>query len=112
MHNCIFSNDQVAEISKWTLQESSIQRLLSNKNNKFDLVVMELFYMDVFVAFGYFYNAPVVALSAQNMISYYSWITGDPVRPSYVPNAYLPLTNNMSLLERFLNTIFTFTVCR
>lgn len=112
LENFIFSNERIIEYDEWVLQEPRIQQLLTSKDDKFDLVIIELFHLDVYVAFGYHFKAPVVALSAQTMISSYSWISGNPIMPSYIPNLYLPLTDNMSFFERLVNTAFTMAIGR
>ncbi len=84
-----------------------IQRLIKS-SVKFDLVITEFFYVDVFFAFGYKFDAPIIALSPQDLLPYYSWISGNPFPSSYVPSIFLPFTEKMSFIERLANSAFNF----
>ena len=97
----------MSEHVKMVMEESAVQHLLHSEDTKFDLVMIELFYVDVYVAFGYHFKAPVIGLNAQAMISVYKWISGNPLSISYTPNSLLPLTRKMSLLDKLWNVGFT-----
>lgn len=84
-----------------------VQSIIHSQNN-YDLVMAELFFMDVFFAFGYKFKAPVVALSPMNLMFFYSWTLGNPYPSSYVPNQLLWYTENMPLFSRISNTVFNF----
>lgn len=93
------------QYSEELLNLPELQRIIHSQD-QYDLVIAELFYLDVFLTFGYKFKAPVVALSPMNLKPIYNWILGNPHPSSYVPNQLLPYTENMSLLSRISNTIF------
>ncbi|KAK7574409.1 hypothetical protein V9T40_011600 [Parthenolecanium corni] len=84
-----------------------IQNIIHSRDH-YDLVIAELFYLDVFLAFGYKFKAPIVAMCPMNLMFFYSWILGNPYPSSYVPNQFLWYTENMTLFTRFSNTVFNF----
>lgn len=105
-YNFIFCSNRIIEYLEHVLQDQQIQNLISSKDVKFSSVVVELFFMDVFVAFGNIFNAPVVGLSAQHLIPFYGWTYGNPTNPSYLPNLFLPFNHQMTFIERFLNAFY------
>lgn len=77
-------------------------------DSHYDLVIAELFLLDVFFAFGNKFNAPTIALSPMKLIPYYNWILCDPFPSSYVPTLILEMTEKMTFISRVINTIFNF----
>lgn len=107
IHNLMFLNNAAQNYLDKILESSEIQNVI-NSNTKYDLVFGELGFIDAVFAFGYKFNAPVIAVRPQTMSSYHNWILGNPFPSSYVPNSYLPFTEKMSLPARIVNTVFNF----
>ncbi|XP_065217119.1 UDP-glycosyltransferase UGT4-like [Planococcus citri] len=108
LSNFIFSSERVIEYEECVLQDPKIRRLLaSRESRKFHSIIVEFFFMDSFVALGSHFDAPVVAVSPQSLLPFYSATVGNPVTPSYIPNLFLPFTDHMSFTERLLNAIYT-----
>lgn len=106
LHNLMFSSERIIEYDEHVLENERIQQLITSEDLQFDSVMVELFFMDVFLAFGHRFDAPVIGLSAQSLISFYCWNTGNPITPSYIPNLFLPFTDEMSFVERLLNGFY------
>lgn len=108
VHNFIFSSERIIQYDEFVLQDPGIKHLLASKESrKFHSIIVEFFFMDVFVALGSHFNAPVVAVSPQSLLPFYSWNVGNPMTPSYIPNLFLPFTDHMSFLERLTNGVYT-----
>lgn len=105
LENLIFCIDQLHDYNEHLLQQPEFQMVIKS-NDSYDLVMTELFFIDVYFSFGYRFNAPIIGLSAQNLISYYSWVIGNPFPSSHTPNIYLPLTETMSYVQRVINTAY------
>lgn len=48
--------------SNHSLSTKNVQKLINQKNQHFDLVIMEEFYHDCFLMFGYLFKAPVITI--------------------------------------------------
>lgn len=101
LENMRFVFNKFYNYSEIILQQPEIQNLL-RKNNSFDLVLVNLLFLDPFISFGYRFNAPVIGLHPRPMV-YHDWMLGNPFPISYVPHIYLPMTEKMSFIERFIN---------
>lgn len=107
LENQIFCSDRVQEFTEEVLSDPLVQSFIeSAENTKFDVVATEIFYTDVMAAFAYNFDAPLVALSAQGVISFYSWILRNPMTASHLPNMYLPFTHKMFFSQRLVNSVF------
>lgn len=107
IHNLIFTNNVIQDYLDDVFQFSDVQYIINSKI-QYDLVIGELFFVDATLAFGYKFDAPVVAVSPLSMISFYDWILANPFSTSYIPNTFLPLTEKISLPGRIVNTIYSF----
>lgn len=87
-----------------TLQSKGVQELMNSKQ-KFDVIICEAFAIEAFLGFGHHFHAPVVAVSTFGASGFTTRLVGSPSPPSYVPNAFLPYTDRMTLLERVHNII-------
>lgn len=105
--NMMFSSNVCQDYLDEILKVPEIQGLIQS-DDKYDLIIAEMFFFDAVFSFGYKFDAPVIALCTQNLISIYSWILSSPFPSSYIPNSFLPLTEKMSLVSRIMNTVFNF----
>lgn len=72
----------------------------------FDLVLLELFHTDCFLALAHRLGAPLVHISASAVLPWGNARFGNPDNSAYVPNAFLEYTDEMDFLERVRNTLF------
>ncbi|XKL68910.1 hypothetical protein PGB90_006679 [Kerria lacca] len=56
--NLIFCSKQVQKYNEYIIQQPQIQALMKSNDN-YDLILSELFFLDIFVAFGYRFDAPL-----------------------------------------------------
>lgn len=107
IENFFFCYKFVTIITENILNSTEIQEIIRS-GASFDLVIAELFCDDAFFAFGPKFNAPMISLTSQELSSTHNWIINNPFPSSYVPNSFLPLTDQMSLVSRFINTASNF----
>lgn len=95
-------HDYLEEILKF----SDVQAIITS-NDEYDLIIGELFFFDAIFAFGYKFNAPVIAVRAPSLLrADQSWILGNPISASHIPNLLSLFTEKMSLLARIKNVAF------
>lgn len=74
-------------------------------NEKFDLIVTELFNTDCFLGYVYRQNTPFIALSTSVMMPWAYARFGNPDNPSYVGNHFLYHGFEMTFKERVMNLL-------
>ncbi|KAG8303499.1 UDP-glucuronosyltransferase 1-1 [Homalodisca vitripennis] len=84
------------------LANTRVQTLL---NEKFDLVIGEIFGADCFNYFAYKLKAPLISWVTSTALPWMAERTGLPDNPSYIPNYFMDYSTEMSIFERMYNTI-------
>lgn len=75
-------------------------------NYSFDVMISETLYLfEIFVAFGHIFQVPVISIDAHPLSAWSSYLTGNVHPYSYVPNYRLPITDQMTFMERLENTL-------
>lgn len=75
-------------------------------NEKFDLIVTELFNTDCLLGYVYKQNTPFIALSSSVMMPWAHARFGNPDNPSYMGNHFLYHGSEMTFKERFINMMY------
>lgn len=75
-------------------------------NEKFDLIVTEIFNTDCFLGYVYRQNTPFIALSTSTMMPWAHAKFGNPDNPSYMGNHFLYHGFEMTFKERVINTLY------
>lgn len=88
---------------KRTLMLNETRTFLNNTRNSFDVVLVECWYSDVYLALGHRYSAPTVCLSPMTPPVTLSQSLGIPDHPAYVPSFWLRYSDFMSFSERLYN---------
>ena len=88
-----------------TINVPKVQELLNSKNEIFDLVILENFDTDAFLAFGHHYDAPVVLVTTLASSNWVNDLTGNPAPFSYLPDLFLSYSDQMSFFQRVHNTL-------
>ncbi|XP_044734058.1 UDP-glycosyltransferase UGT5-like [Chrysoperla carnea] len=91
-------------ICEMVLNQTKIQDLYKSKH-KYDVIITEIFGTDCMLAFAHSFKVPTVAIVSSVALPWIPDRFGLPDNPSYIPNYLLPFTENMSLYERFINTM-------
>lgn len=80
------------------------ERVLNILNEKFDLVIGEIFGSDLTNYLAYRMKVPVINFVTSIALPWISERTGLPDNPAYIPNYFVDYGTNMSFLERAYNT--------
>ncbi|XP_034234754.1 UDP-glucuronosyltransferase-like [Thrips palmi] len=94
------------QLLRATLKHPAFKAEINKPGQKFDVVITEAFFLqEAMVALGHKFNAPVVALNPFGLSPMVNEIMGNPMNPSWQPNAFLGFTDDMDFKERLLNTL-------
>ena len=93
-----------ATVSDFTLGHEKVQKLLKSEE-KFDLLLLDSFMTDSFLGLAYYYKIPSVVLSSTGTNKFVNEMVANPNNPAYNPNIYLGFSDQMTLFERFINTM-------
>ncbi|KAJ9577493.1 hypothetical protein L9F63_005936, partial [Diploptera punctata] len=92
------------EFCEAVFQNPKIEKLLKS-DEKFDLIITELFGTDCFVGFAHKFKAPLISMTSSAMLPWGNDRMGNVDNPSYIPNNYLPYNDKMSFHQRLLNSL-------
>lgn len=87
------------------LSQPNVQELL--KTEKFDAVVIELFWLEALMGLGAHFDCPVIGLSVLSTSKWTNDLTQNPSPASYVPNNLSEFTDNMNFWQRTKNMIIS-----
>lgn len=94
-------------MTNFTLKHPEMKKLLSS-NEKFDLIILDLFLTDALLGLSTVFNCPIVALSANGPHSWVNNVMGSPRLTSYVPHMYSDFISRTNLGKRLENEFFYF----
>lgn len=94
------------EMSNFTLSHPNVQKLL-NSGEKFDAVIVEIFWVEALYGLANHFNCPLIGLSTFSSSLWTNDLTQVPMDVSYVPHNFAKLSENMNFLERTYNMLTT-----
>ncbi|KAJ9575712.1 hypothetical protein L9F63_007420 [Diploptera punctata] len=86
------------------LQQPNVQNLIAS-SDKFDLIITEIFGPDCFLGLAHKFKTPVISMISSVMLPWGNDRVGNPDNPSFIPNYFVPFTDEMNFFQRFMNTI-------
>jgi glucuronosyltransferase len=89
---------------KSILSLPKVQQLV---NQRFDLIITELFNTDCFLGLIHLLKAPFIYFSSSVLMPWANDRIGNPDNPSYIPNLFQSHSDKMSFFERLSNTFDT-----
>lgn len=107
--NMINVKQAVMKMVTRTLVLNETRAFLDDTRYAFDLVLIECWYSDIYLAIGHRYSAPVVCLSPMSPSVTLSQSLGLPDHPAYVPSFWLRYSDSMSFGERLYNVAIAAT---
>lgn len=107
--NVIMLANLAVETCEKILSFPRIQRLITSEE-KFDLIIVELFNTDCMLGFVHKFRVPFVAIGTSVMMPWGNERFGNPDNPSYIPHHFLAHTDRMSFSERIANTAYQTSV--
>ncbi|EDW56595.1 UDP-glucuronosyltransferase 2C1 [Drosophila sechellia] len=89
----------------FALEQPEIQAVINERNKigKYDLLLAEQFFNEGALILGHLYQIPTITVSTFGNANYLSQLFGVVSPWSYVPHAFMPYTDRMSLWERIGN---------
>ncbi|KAJ3642483.1 hypothetical protein Zmor_025265 [Zophobas morio] len=100
-----FVLDWITAFTEHTLKSSKVQKLLKS-GEKFDVVIIEQFMNDAHKGFATHFDAPMILLSTIGANIWVNMLVANPAPTSYVPDALLSFSSQMTFSERLTNTAY------
>lgn len=94
-----------AEGCEKALELPDVQNIL-NSDEKFDLLVTEMFNTDCFLAFAHKFKIPIIGFSTCVFMPWTPGRVGNPDNPAYIPTHFAISSDKMKFEERFINTFW------
>lgn len=94
------------DVTTATMTDSNVQKLMKS-NEKFDIMLYEIFINDALLGFSQHFNIPVIGVSTVGLTPFVSEYTGTPMPNSFIANLLLGLPDEMNFKERLINTVLT-----
>lgn len=88
------------------LSDENVVKLMQS-NQKFDLIIGELFNSECSLGFIHRFKAPIVAISTTSMIIWHNRRFGNPDNPAYVPHSLLWYGDKMNFIQRVVSVLST-----
>ncbi|XP_069681772.1 UDP-glycosyltransferase UGT5-like isoform X2 [Periplaneta americana] len=86
-----------------TLAFNKVQQLLRSEE-KFDVVIVEIFYTDCYIAFAHKFEASLIGVSTSLLFSWGNDRMGSPDNPSHIPVTLTGSSHRMNFRERLINS--------
>ncbi|XP_014292889.1 UDP-glycosyltransferase UGT5 [Halyomorpha halys] len=91
---------------KLAYQDKSLQKLIHSEELNYDLVILEPYFaQESLIAFGHKLNVPVIGLHPLSLSPWAAYLTGNEFSLTLSPNYRSGYTSNMTLAQRFDNTL-------
>jgi len=88
------------------LEQPKVRRFI-NGEDKFDLIITEIFGPDCYLGLSHRFNAPILSIISSDLLPWANDRIGIPNHPAYSPNYFLPYTHRMTFGQRLVNTVLT-----
>lgn len=94
-------------ISTFTLNHPKMKAFLADPNEKFDLIICEIFVNEAMLGLGHHFNAPVIGFGTFGATLWTMEMVGTPAPLSYVPHPFIGYSERMTFSQRVENTLVT-----
>lgn len=92
-------------MSETAILDSKVQQLI-NSDEKFDIVISEIFKNEIFLQLADHFNAHAIGFSTVGANLWTNSLVGNPKEYAYSPDFFLGYTDRMTFSERLFNTGF------
>jgi glucuronosyltransferase len=86
------------------LQHPKVQHLI-NSDEKFDLIITEIFGTDCFIGLSHRFKVPFINVISSVILPWGNDRIANPDHPGYIPNYFLPYPQRMNFAQRVANTV-------
>jgi glucuronosyltransferase len=100
----LFMFEHNTESCEMVFKHQNIGTLLKS-DEKFDLIINEIFGCDCCLGFVHKFNAPHIALVSCVLFPWVNDRTANPDNPAYIPSYFTEYTDRMSFWERLMNVL-------
>lgn len=94
-------------ITNYTLTHPVMTAFLADKDEHFDLIVVEASILEALYGLGPHFKAPIVGFSTHGSSASVASLVGTPAPISYVPHLVLTFSDRMSFVQRLVNGLVT-----
>jgi len=94
------------DICRIVLEHPKVKQLIKG-DDKFDLIITEIFGPDCFLGLSHRFNAPIISMISSMILPWANDRIGNPSHPAHMPNYFLPYTHPMTFGQRLVNTVLT-----
>jgi glucuronosyltransferase len=91
------------DMCKTVLEHPKVQNLI-NTDEKFDLIITEIFGTDCFIGLSHRFKVPFINMISSVILPWGNDRIANPDHPAYIPNYFLPYPQHMSLVQKIINT--------
>ena len=103
--SALFLSAWGAEACEKTFELPDVQHIL-NSDEKFDVLIAEMFNTDCFLAFAHKFKIPIIGFSTCVFMPWTPGRVGNPDNPAYIPTQFVTFSDKMNFVERFINTFW------
>lgn len=107
MNNLYLTWDIGLKTTEHAFRDKNVASLI-NKNDQFDIVILEQFFHDAWLPFATKFDAPLLTIATLGHADYFDNAMG-LLTPSYVPHHVLTFTDQMTFYERCINLFWRLT---
>ncbi|XP_069681767.1 UDP-glycosyltransferase UGT5-like [Periplaneta americana] len=93
------------DVCETTLPAAPIQELMKSQE-KYDLIITELFNTDCMFGFVHKFKVPFISIATSVLMPWSSERFANPENPSYIPHHFLGHSDRMTFFERMLNVFY------
>nr|XP_044251378.1 UDP-glycosyltransferase UGT4-like [Drosophila takahashii]XP_044251379.1 UDP-glycosyltransferase UGT4-like [Drosophila takahashii] len=93
-------------VSHAILSNEGVQKMLKDKSERFDMVILEASHLDALYGLAEFYNASLVGVSCMNVNWNIDYLAGNPAPSVYEPVSPVGFALDYSLLSRWNNWVY------
>lgn len=106
--NCFALTNLIYKTSKqyvaWSIKSKNFQKFL-RRNDRFDVVLVQIFVGDALLSLGHYFNAPVIGISPTAANKWTRDLVGAPNLASFVPHTSSGYTDRMNFWQRIYNSM-------
>ncbi|XP_055382822.1 UDP-glucosyltransferase 2-like [Condylostylus longicornis] len=95
-------------IIKQTTRTSNLNNLNNNNNIKYDAVLIDWSGASLMNGFAYKFNAPLIGITPAGAYMTLHEAMGNPNHPVLYPSVFMPFSENLSLYQRIVSTLFSY----
>lgn len=94
------------ELSEAIFEDAEFRKIYENPNEKFDLVMVQMFINPIFLSLGARFKVPVVGVSSMGAYIGTHFAIGNPHHPALYSDMFLPYHGKLSFMERWYSTFY------